>query len=359
VKDRFIATVATPFKMVADTYHFAEDQVLGLVNGATLGWLASKDPYVAAASQRNIERADGLFSGVRDLSIFTLRLGTGNMGFDEAWDRVGGTFNRAMHADEISALEAKGDYVQAQMLRTENVLNVATLGLAGWSFVKRASSVSESVAAAEISSTEAATVVQEAKLASDARPFIQLENSGKKIYLTDEYAREQGWLINSRGGLLTGQYVGNTVHEVEASLRNLMKEGFPEKGGNQNVYQHIMGDGADSAYRGASLEPRVAASFATGPGGYGVVFELGPVKGYDAAKVVADAPRLLGSPLLSSANASLALRADELEVVISNRVNVQQATGAKLFYRDPANPTAAPRFVRNLDLTEYRSNGNP
>lgn len=128
---QLIATAGTPFKIAADTYHFAEDQVLGLMNGLTGGWWASKDAYVAAADQRNQQRASALFSGAKDFSIFTLRAMTGNMGWDEASGKVSSTFSRAMRSEEIDALEARGDYVQAQMLRTENVLNVATVGLGG------------------------------------------------------------------------------------------------------------------------------------------------------------------------------------------------------------------------------------
>lgn len=114
-----------------------------------------------------------------------------------------------------------------------------------------------------------------------------------------------------------------------------------------------MKDGADSAFCGASLSPRVTANFATGPGGYGVVLELGPVKkGFDAEKIVTEAPRVLGSPYLSSANTNLAMRADELEMVIRNNISLESINGAKLFYRDPNSTTALPRFVRNININQ-------
>ncbi len=182
--------------------------------------------------------------------------------------------------------------------------------------------------------------------------YIQIGNAGQKIVLSDDYAASQGWLVNSKGGLVTGQYLGGSQADAEAAIAQLIQNGFPAKGSNLNVYQHIMGDGADSAFRGASLSPSVAAQFATGPGGYGVVLELGAVKGYDAAKIVTDAPRMLGSPLISSANTNLAMRANELEIVIRNDISLNSATGAKLFYRDPSSPTAVPRFVRNINLQQ-------
>ena len=183
-------------------------------------------------------------------------------------------------------------------------------------------------------------------------PYVQLGNTGQKIILTDEYAASQGWLVNSKGGLVTGQYLGVSSAEAEVAVGRLIQNGFPAKGSNLNVYQHIMGDGANSVFRGASLSPGVAAEFATGPGGYGVVLELGAVKGYDAARIVTDAPRALGSPLISAANTNLSMRANELEIVIRNDISLSNATGAKLFYRDPASPTAVPRFVRNINLPQ-------
>jgi hypothetical protein len=181
-------------------------------------------------------------------------------------------------------------------------------------------------------------------------PFIQLGSSGQKIILTNEYAESQNLLIHSKGGLETGQFLGATLDEAEAAVAALIKNGFPSKGNNLNVYEHILGDGADSAFRGATFNTHVAARFATGPGGYGVVFELGEVQGYNASQIVNNAPRLLGSDYVSFANSKLALRADELEVVIPNSISLQNATKARIFYRDPTNDLAIPKFIKSIKL---------
>ena len=46
----------------------------------------------------------------------------------------------------------------------------------------------------------------------------------------------------------------------------------------------------------------------------------------------------------------IAMRADELEVVIRNDIPLSMVTGAKLFYRDSNASMAVPRFVRVIDI---------
>lgn len=85
--------------------------------------LAAHNADALAAVQRNT----ALGQAISAAPGFGLRLAMGNVSLDE----IGQRGSNALQLDRIDKLKAAGDYVGAQMIRTENALGIASLAVGG------------------------------------------------------------------------------------------------------------------------------------------------------------------------------------------------------------------------------------
>ncbi|WP_211473823.1 LysM peptidoglycan-binding domain-containing protein [Collimonas humicola] len=120
-------TVLGAKHFIQNGIRFVNDQGLVAGNALSGGWLARNDEETRAAIARNTDLGQKIIDLPGNASRFALRAMVGNVTLDE----IGQGANQALRLDQIRALEARGDYMGAQAIRSENALNVASLVLGG------------------------------------------------------------------------------------------------------------------------------------------------------------------------------------------------------------------------------------
>jgi len=118
-----MGTVLGLAQTAVNTVRLVNDQGWVLANGLSGGWLAAHNADALAAVQRNT----ALGQAISAAPAFGLRLAMGNVSLDE----VGQRGSNALQLDRIEKLTAAGDYVGAQMIRTQNALGIASLAVGG------------------------------------------------------------------------------------------------------------------------------------------------------------------------------------------------------------------------------------
>jgi hypothetical protein len=120
----------------------ATDQFWALSNAITGGWLAKNNGNAKAAVTRSAALGEALLNAPRNVASLALRMATGNWhGMDP------------LNAREISALNARGDYLEAQIRATQSALNVAGMAAGAPGMVRSAGALVGSGRVGNVGST--------------------------------------------------------------------------------------------------------------------------------------------------------------------------------------------------------------
>lgn len=135
---RATGTLLGPASLIHGAAKFARDQGLSLANALSGGELAQSSSTVQEAVQSNAALGQALLNLPGQVSRFALRAATGN------FSGFGIATSSALHIDEITSLNAGGDYLGAQVLTTQSALNVAGVVLGGAGVAKAGIGFAES-----------------------------------------------------------------------------------------------------------------------------------------------------------------------------------------------------------------------
>jgi hypothetical protein len=157
---------------------FASDQFWALSNALSGGWLARNNSTVQHAVMRNESLGQALVNLPRQVSGLALRAVTGN------WTGLGQGVSSALNVDRINTLNARGDYLTAQVLATQSALNVAGAAAGGLGVIRTAagSVASRVIGAMETAGTGASLPFQPTPVPYGT-PYRQLSNSTRSALL--------------------------------------------------------------------------------------------------------------------------------------------------------------------------------
>ncbi|HTH10755.1 MAG TPA: hypothetical protein VMA55_14405, partial [Acidovorax sp.] len=123
--ERATGTVLGVASVVHAGAQLASDQVWAVGNAVTGGWLANNVPAAQTAVARNTELGHSLLNLPGQISRGALRAATGN------WYGATQGASDALQLDHIQAANARGAYLSAQVMATQNAINMAGLAAGG------------------------------------------------------------------------------------------------------------------------------------------------------------------------------------------------------------------------------------
>jgi YD repeat-containing protein len=142
LEQSFAGTAKGLFNTAVGAARFVNDQGWVAANALTGGWLAANNSDAAAAVQRNTALGQAMLTAPGVVAGYGMAALNGNISFDD----IGQGISNAWQTDKINQLEAAGNYTDAQAIRTQNVIGVASLVAGGAGLATDAASAAADLA---------------------------------------------------------------------------------------------------------------------------------------------------------------------------------------------------------------------